>query len=418
MTPPKHRPNPFGAKLSRRSLGVLAGLGAGAAAGGLLGSGAASAAFTPGAWYHLQSRYSGLVLEIDGASTANGALLVQRNRTYATNQQFRFVAAGAGYYKIEARHSGLALDVYAKSTANGANIVQWTANTGANQQWQIIDDGTWLRFVNRNSGKALDVWEWAIAEGSRVSQYDNLAGVNQQWKLVPAEAAPASGVPTIYVASDSTAQTYNSSAYPMTGWGQKLGGWMDANTRIANHAIGGRSSRSFIEQGRLAAILDAIQPGDYLYVQFGHNDADSSKPERYTSPADYKRYLRDDYMAGAAAKGAIPVLLTPVNRLDYNSSTGQFNTSFATYAAKVHELVSETGVNLIDLGARSRAYLNAIGPDRAKDVFMHLAAGEYPNYPAGLADSTHFQDYGGNQMARLVAEGTRALSRPIAGHVR
>jgi len=419
MTLPADHPNPFGAKLSRRSLGLLAGLGAGAAAGGLLGAGAANAAFPPGTWYHLQSRYSGLVLEIAGASTATGAKLVQRNRTYATNQQFRFVSVGSGYYRIEARHSGLVLDVYGKSTANGADVIQWTNTGGTNQQWQIIDDGTWLRFVNRNSGKALDVWEWAIAQGSRVSQYDNAGGINQQWKLVPAEAAAAAGNPTIYVASDSTAQTYNSSAYPMTGWGQKLGGWMDANTAIANHAIGGRSSRSFIEQGRLQAILDVIKPGDYLYVQFGHNDADSSKPERYTSPADYKMYLRDHYMAGATAKGAIPVLLTPVNRLDYNTSTGQFNESFATYAAKVRELVNETGVSFIDLGARSRAYLNAIGPDRAREeVFMHLAAGEYPNYPDGLADSTHFQENGANQMARLVSEGTKALSRPIAAHVR
>ncbi|MFB9659348.1 RICIN domain-containing protein [Glycomyces mayteni] len=411
-------PNPLGAKLSRRSLGLLAGLGAGAAAGGVLGAGAASAAFTPGTWYHLQSRYSGLVLEIAGASTANAAKLVQGNRTYAASQQFRFVAADSGYYRIEVRHSGQVLDVYGKSAANGADVIQYPSNGQTNQQWQVIDDGTWLRFVNRNSGKALDVWEWSIALGSRLSQYDSAGGINQQWKLIPADAAPASGVPTIYVASDSTAQTYNSSVYPMTGWGQKLGGWMDANTRIANHAIGGRSSRSFIEQGRLAAILDAIQPGDYLFVQFGHNDASTGNPERYTSPDDYKMYLRDHYMAGATAKGAIPVLLTPVNRLDYNSS-GQFNESFATYAAKVRELVSETGVSFIDLGARSRAYLNAITPARAQtQVFMHLAAGAYPAYPDGLADSTHFQEYGANQMARLVSEGAKALSRPIAAHVR
>ncbi|WP_158299655.1 RICIN domain-containing protein [Glycomyces paridis] len=413
-----NRPNPFDAKLTRRSLGALAGIGAGLAAGGLLGAGAASAAFTPGTWYHLQSRYSGLVLEIAGSSTANAAKLVQGNRTYANNQQFRFVDAGGGYYRIEVRHSGQVLDVYGKSTANGADVIQYPSNGQTNQQWQVIDDGTWLRFVNRNSGKALDVWEWSIGLGSRLSQYDSTAGINQQWKLVPAGAAPASGNPTIYIASDSTAQTYNSSVYPMTGWGQRLGGWTDANTTVANHAIGGRSSRSFIEQGRLTTILNAIQPGDYLFVQFGHNDASTGNPERYTSPADYKMYLRDHYMAGATARGATPVLLTPINRLDYNSS-GQFNESFATYADKVHELVAETGVALIDLGARSRAYLNAITPARAQSqVFMHLAAGAYPAYPDGLADSTHFQDFGANQMARLVSEGAKALGGNLGAHVR
>jgi lysophospholipase L1-like esterase len=411
-----HR-NPFSAKLSRRNLGLLAGLGAGAAAGGLLAPGAASAAFTPGTWYVLQSRHSGLVLDLS-ASTANGAQLLQQARTDANQQQFRFVDAGGGYYKIQARHSNLVLDVYGKSRDNGADIVQWADNGGVNQQWQILDDGTYLRFVNRNSGKALDVWERSTQPGARLSQYDSNGGTNQQFRALPA-GTPSQGNPTIYIASDSTAQNYNSSAYPMSGWGQKLGGYFDANTTIANHAIGGRSSRSFIEQGRLTAILNVIKPNDYLYVQFGHNDASTGNPERYTSPADYKRYLRDNYMKGATDRGAIPVLLTPVNRLDYNSSTGRFNESFATYADKVHELVNETGVAMIDLGARSRTYLNSIGYDRARwEVFMHLRTGQYPNYPNGLADSTHFQDNGANQMARLVAEGTKALALPIAGHVR
>ncbi|MCH7231791.1 RICIN domain-containing protein, partial [Glycomyces sp. L485] len=279
-----------------------------------------------------------------------------------------------------------------------------------------VDDGTYLSFVNRNSGKALDVWGRSTEPGGRISQYDSNGGANQQFRPVPVGSG-AEGTPTIYIASDSTAQNYNSSRYPMTGWGQKLGGYFDANTTVANHAIGGRSSRSFIEQGRLDAILDVIQPDDYLYVQFGHNDASSGNPERYTSPEDYKMYLRDHYMAGAQDRGAIPVLLTPVSRLDYNSSTGQFRVSFPTYVDKVYELVDETGADMIDLSARSRAYLNSIGPDAARDVFMHLAPGEYPNYPDGSTDSTHFQEFGADQMARLVAEGTNALNLPIADHV-
>ncbi|MCC3762817.1 GDSL-type esterase/lipase family protein [Glycomyces sp. TRM65418] len=204
----------------------------------------------------------------------------------------------------------------------------------------------------------------------------------------------------------------------MTGWGQKLGGHFDANTSVANHAIGGRSSRSFVERGRLDAIPDAIRPDDYLCVRFGHNDASTGDPERYTSPEDCKRCPRDRHMKGATDRGAIPVLLIPVNRLDHHSSTGRFNESFATYAAKVRELVRETGVALIDLGARSRPYLDGIGPEAAKGVCMHLAAGQYPTCPNGLADSTHFQEYGADQTARLVAEGAKALALPIADHVR
>jgi lysophospholipase L1-like esterase len=405
----------LGGGISRRSLFGLA-AGAAAATTGLLTASPAHAAFRTGTWYVLQSRHSGLVLDIQGRSTTNGALLVQWNRNDATNQQFRFVDAGGGYYKIQARHSSLVLDVYAKSTANGADVVQWSDTGGTNQQWQIIDDGTYLRFINRNSGKALDLWERSTTPGDRISQNDSNGGTNQQWRPL-AVGAPADGTPTIYIASDSTAQTYSSGSYPQMGWGQKLANYFDANTTVANHAIGGRSSRSFIEQGRLDTILGAIQPGDYLFVQFGHNDASSGNPERYTSPDDYKRYLRDNYMAGATARGATPVLITPVSRRDYDSN-GQFRVSFPDYVNKVHELVNETGVAMIDLSARSRAYLNSIGPEAAKGVFLHLSAGQYPAFPDGVADNTHFQEYGADQMARIVSEGAAALPLPIADHVR
>jgi lysophospholipase L1-like esterase len=401
-------------KFSRRT---LAGLVAGTAAGSLFGAAPASAAFATDTWYVLQSRHSGLVFDVEARSTANGAMLVQWNRTDATNQQFRFVDVGGGYFKIQARHSNLLLSVRDSSRADGADIVQWSDTGGANQQWQILDDGTYLRFVNRNSGKALDVLGKSTTAGDRISQYTSNGGTNQQFRALAVGAPPGDGTPTIYIASDSTAQTYNSGYYPQMGWGQKLAGYFDANTTVANHAIGGRSSRSFIEQGRLTTILNAIQPGDYLFVQFGHNDASTGNPERYTSPTDYKRYLRDNYMAGATARGAIPVLLTPVSRRDYDSG-GQFRVSFPDYVNKVYELVDETGVAMIDLSKRSREYLNSIGPEASKRVFLHLAAGQYPAFPNGVADNTHFQEYGANQMARIVSEGAKALPLPIAAHVK
>jgi lysophospholipase L1-like esterase len=405
---------PLGTKFTRRS---LAGLVAGTVAGGLFGAASAHAAFTPGTWYVLQSRHSGLFLDIEGRSNANGAMLVQWNRTDAANQQFRFVDAGGGYFKIQVRHSNAVLDLRDSSRSDGADVVQWADDGSTDQHWQILDDGTYLRFVNRHSGKALDVWAKSTTAGDRISQYTSNGGTNQQFRPLAVGAPPADGTPTIFIASDSTAQTYNSGYYPQMGWGQKLAGYFDANTTVANHAIGGRSSRSFINEGRLTTILNAIRPGDYLFVQFGHNDATVSRPERYTSPADYKMYLRDHYMAGATARGATPVLLTPVSRRDYDSS-GNFRVSFPDYVNKVYELVNETGVAMIDLSARSRAYLNGIGPEAAKRVFLHVAAGQYPAFPNGAADNTHFQEYGANQMARIVSEGAKALPLPIAGHVK
>ncbi|GAB4004946.1 hypothetical protein GCM10029992_51380 [Glycomyces albus] len=143
-----------------------------------------------GRWYVIESRSSGLVLDVDQGSTANGAGLVQWSDTGATNQQFRFLDAGGGYYRIQARHSGKVVDVAESSTANGAEIVQWDDHGGTNQQWQVDESGGYATFINRASGKALDVWEWSSEAGTRISQYDPTGGENQQWTLNPTNNDP------------------------------------------------------------------------------------------------------------------------------------------------------------------------------------------------------------------------------------
>ncbi|MGN9816142.1 rhamnogalacturonan acetylesterase [Streptomyces sp. SD11] len=228
-------------------------------------------------------------------------------------------------------------------------------------------------------------------------------------------AAAATG--TLYIASDSTAQTYSSGYYPQAGWGQKLSSYLSSNITVANRAIGGRSSRSFIEQGRLAAIHQVIKAGDYLFVQFGHNDATVSNPERYTSPADYKEYLRNDYIRATRARGATPVVVTPVSRRSYNATTGKFNVSFPAYVDAAKAVAQEEGAPLVDLSAASRAYLDGIGVEASKGIFLWLTAGQYPNFPDGVQDNTHFQERGAAEMARLVARAVAGLGLPLSGEV-
>ncbi|WP_419666415.1 rhamnogalacturonan acetylesterase [Streptomyces phaeochromogenes] len=232
-----------------------------------------------------------------------------------------------------------------------------------------------------------------------------------------AVAAAAAATGTVYIASDSTAQTYNSRYYPQAGWGQKLSSFLSSNITVANHAIGGRSSRSFIEQGRLAAIHQVIKAGDYLFVQFGHNDATVSNPERYTSPADYKEYLRNDYIRATRARGATPVVVTPVSRRSYNASTGKFNVSFPAYVDAAKAVAREEGAPLVDLAAASRVYLDGVGIEGSKGIFLWLTAGQYPNFPNGVQDNTHFQERGAVEMARLVARAVAGLGLPISGEV-
>ncbi|KQO13804.1 rhamnogalacturonan lyase family protein [Paenibacillus sp. Leaf72] len=221
----------------------------------------------------------------------------------------------------------------------------------------------------------------------------------------------------VYLAGDSTVQTYDPYWEPQAGWGQMLPRFFSNDVIFKNHAIGGRSSKSFIVEGRLDEVLRTIRPGDYFLVQFGHNDATISVPERYASPADYKNYLKT-YVNGARQRGATPILVTPMGRRDFNADTGIFNISFPEYVQAMKEVAAELNVELVDLSALSIAYYNSIGPQASLSVFLHVEPGIYGAFPNGSADNTHFQEYGAIQIARLLAGGIEQLPVPLADFVR
>ncbi len=222
--------------------------------------------------------------------------------------------------------------------------------------------------------------------------------------------------PTVYIAGDSTVQTYDPYWKPQAGWGQMIGKFFTTAVEFNNHAIGGRSSKSFIVEGRLDEILREIKPGDYFLVQFGHNDATISVPERYASPADYKNYLKT-YIQGTRQRGATPILVTPMGRRDYNAGTSQFNVSFPEYVQAMKEVAAELNVGLVDLSSLSVAYYNSIGFEATRAVFLYTDPGVYSAFPAGSSDNTHFQEYGAIQMARLIAGGIASLDIPLSGEV-
>lgn len=209
--------------------------------------------------------------------------------------------------------------------------------------------------------------------------------------------------PTVYIAGDSTVQTYDEYWRPEAGWGQMIPRYFNEELSFSNQSIGGRSSKTFITEGRLDSILRSIRPNDYFLIQFGHNDATISRPDRYASVPDYKEYLKT-YINGARQRGAEPILVTPVGRRDFQEATGQFNISFPEYVQGMKEVAVELQVELVDLSARSVEYFNEIGPEGTLAVFLHTDPGVYQAFPNGSQDNTHFQEYGAIQMARLVAE--------------
>ena len=135
-------------------------------------------------------------------------------------------------------------------------------------------------------------------------------------------AAQATGrrARTLYIAGDSTAAQKYADAAPETGWGMALPFFLHKDLPVANHAVNGRSSKSFVDEGRLAVILRQIRPGDFLLIQFGHNDAKKEDPARYTEPwSTYQSHLRQ-YIDGARARGARPVLATSVERRKFDAA--------------------------------------------------------------------------------------------------
>lgn len=217
----------------------------------------------------------------------------------------------------------------------------------------------------------------------------------------------------IFLVGDSTVTNYRASDYPMTGWGQVLQKFINSgNFTVDNRAIGGRSSRSFIEEGRWDQVKSAMSSGDFVMIQFGHNDRDWSKAERFTAPDDYKNYLKQ-YVNEARALGAIPVLVTPMvlNAWRNGALRNVFTESGAEYVQRMKSVAQELNVPLIDLNQKSWEYVNNVGVDYdTRFVFNTYLAGEYPNYPNGLNDYTHFQEMGALQMAKFVVEGIQQLS--------
>lgn len=208
----------------------------------------------------------------------------------------------------------------------------------------------------------------------------------------------------LFLASDSTCQDYDASATRQAGWGMFLGEHLSDRVQVINRAIGGRSSKSFIAEGRLAAIREELQSGDWLLIQMGHNDSTREKPERFTEPErEFKGYLRQ-YVAAAREKGAFPLLITPVARL-HQDGDGSFVNDFPDYCRSVAELAAEEKVPMVDLMARSLAHWESVGYDEVFGYFMVSVNG---------TDHTHFTDTGARVVAGLLVEGIRELGVPIA----
>ncbi len=207
-------------------------------------------------------------------------------------------------------------------------------------------------------------------------------------------------VPTLFLAGNST--VVDQEKEPWASWGQMFPLFLKPEVAVANFAESGESLRSFIGESRLAKIESLIKPGDYLFMEFAHND--QKKGGSYVEP--YTTYLEElrKFIDVARRNQATPVLVTSTNRRKFDENGILINT-LAEYPDAMRQLAKDEGVLLIDLNAASKKFYEAMGVEGSKKAFVHYEANTFPWQQEALADNTHFSTYGAWQLAKAVVQG-------------
>ncbi len=218
----------------------------------------------------------------------------------------------------------------------------------------------------------------------------------------------------VYLVGDSTMSIKQTDKYPETGWGMPFVYFFDESVTVENRAQNGRSTKSFIAEGRWKSVTDNLKSGDYVFIQFGHNDEVKTK-KTYTTEAEFKSYL-GKYVKETLNAGAFPILITPVARRSFDAA-GKVLETHQVYSEIVRTTAHEMNVPLIDLDRESMLLLQKMGVENSNLLFNKLEPGQNPNYPSGKDDNTHFNEYGARRMAELVLLEIKKLNLELAGRI-
>ena len=221
---------------------------------------------------------------------------------------------------------------------------------------------------------------------------------------------PASKRVTVFTIGDSTMADKKAEVAPETGWCQALPSFLAENIQVKNRAVNGRSTKSYITEGRWKAVCDSLQPGDYLFIQFGHNDAKIQDTTRYAEPhTTYKANLQR-FVMESRAKGAIPVLFTSIVRRKFEN--GLLVDTHGDYPVVVRQLAAELQVPLVDLQLLTAGAVTALGEEESKKIYLWTPP--TTRFPDGRKDDTHLCAEGANLFARLAVQQLKTLNIPLA----
>lgn len=219
--------------------------------------------------------------------------------------------------------------------------------------------------------------------------------------------------PTVFLIGDSTVT--DQQIEPWAAWGQMLPSFFGPTVAIANHAESGETIKSFVGERRWEKVLSLLRGGDYVLMQFGHNDQ-KLNAEHTDAATSFKDYLRR-FITETRTKGAFPVLVTSMERRNFDAN-GKIVPSLEGYPQAMREVGKELGVPVIDLNAMSIRFYEALGPEAAKKAFVYFPANTFPGQTTALADDTHFSAYGAYELARGVVTGIHAYLPALARHLR
>lgn len=227
--------------------------------------------------------------------------------------------------------------------------------------------------------------------------------------IAPADTA----APTVFLCGNST--VVDQDEEPWASWGQMITSFFDDSVCVANYAESGECANTFIAAGRLEKALSQMKPGDYLFMEFGHNDQKQKGPGSgayYSFMTSLKTFIDE-----ARLRGAHPVLVTPTQRRSFDKD-GQLQDTHGEYPEAMRWLARKENVPLIDLNRMTRTLYEAMGPKASKRAFVHYPAGTYPGQEKPLADNTHFNPYGAYEIARCIVEGLKQQVPALARHLK
>lgn len=232
--------------------------------------------------------------------------------------------------------------------------------------------------------------------------------------LTLAFALPERNNIKIFLAGDSTIAIKETKYYPETGWGMPFVHFWDSSVTVVNRAKNGRSTKSFIIEGLWKSVYDEVEAGDYVFIQFGHNDEVPTK-KTYTTEIEFRNNLVK-YVDESRSKKATPVLLTPVARRKFDS-TGNVVGTHDVYAQIVRDVANQKNVPLIDLDKKGQELYQQMGVEASKHLFNYLEPAEHPNYPAGKKDDTHFSELGARRIAQVVLQEIKNLRLDLVDRI-